>query len=55
MQDIQITTLTKDTLKEALDQNLYWKENNKVVPFSKKKPIGYYKTNVLKATMFVPF
>ncbi|QFZ55882.1 hypothetical protein FEZ18_14250 [Oceanihabitans sp. IOP_32] len=37
MQDIQITTLTKDTLKEALDQNLYWKENNKVVPFSKKK------------------
>lgn len=37
MQDIKITALTKSMLVDALQQNLYWDANKKVVPFSKQK------------------
>ena len=37
MNDLQVISLTRNKLKEALEQNLYWKNDSGFVPFSKSK------------------
>ncbi len=39
MKDLQVISLTRSALKNALEQNLYWKNDSKFVPFSKSKAL----------------
>ncbi len=43
MKDLQVISLTRSALKNALEQNLYWKNDSEFVPFSKSKALWLLK------------
>ncbi|MDO5971145.1 hypothetical protein Q4Q35_15155 [Flavivirga aquimarina] len=43
MKDLQIVSLTRKMLKDALEQNLYWQSDAEFVPFSKNKALWLLK------------
>ncbi|MEC3908024.1 hypothetical protein VOI54_13415 [Tamlana sp. 2201CG12-4] len=45
MKDLQIVSLTRSKLKNALEQDLYWQNGTEFVPFSKSKALWLLKNN----------